>query len=291
MAYTVAILRILLVDKVLTVTFRIDVAIAMVPAHTTIYCQFILFLVVQVHACHLHGVQALASSAPTAASTTTGEAHIVGIVGVTHHEHLQIVFHHTTEDTACITALGTGSQVDIGHHALVHTLLDTEIEHRLFLTVLDTRHASQIALLVVGLNAVDNIGRQILQGSLGIASHKLFTVDEDFLYLLTVNLNCTIVAHLCTRYSSYQFLYNRTFWCTESGSIIDEGIGFHRYFRGMGCYGSTFQHDSIWLQGDGTCLIVLAIFQRNFLGVSFETHVGNLQRISTLFRGYDMKVT
>ena len=49
MAEAVAILRILLVDKVLTVTLRIDVAIGMVPAHATIDLQFILFLVIQVY--------------------------------------------------------------------------------------------------------------------------------------------------------------------------------------------------------------------------------------------------
>ena len=111
----------------------------MVPAHTSVDLQFVGLLIVEVHAHHLIGCQTLTTTTETAATATTaGEAHIVGVVGICHKEHLKVVLHHTTEDTTCIAVLGTCGKVGIGHDTFVHTSLDTEIEYRFLLTVLDT---------------------------------------------------------------------------------------------------------------------------------------------------------
>ena len=138
MGQTVAELRGGLAIEGLTGALGEHVAIAVVPADATVELEFVGLLVVDVHTRHLIGGEALTTTSETTAATTTGEAHIVGVIGVGHEVDLQIVHHHTTEDTACITLLSTGGEVGIGHDTLVHAGLDAEVEHRLFFTVLDT---------------------------------------------------------------------------------------------------------------------------------------------------------
>ena len=117
---------------------REGIAIAVVPAHATIQHQSARLLVIQVHTCHLIGCQTLAPATPATTTATARESHVVGVVGIGHQEHLEVVLHHAPEDTSRITVLGTGSQVGIHHDTLVHALLDTKVEHGLFFAILDT---------------------------------------------------------------------------------------------------------------------------------------------------------
>ena len=248
----------------------------MVPAHTTVNLQFVLLLIVQVQADHLVGSQALTSGTESAtASTTTGEAHVIGVVGVGHEERLKVFLHDTTEDTACIAVLGTCSEVGIHHNTPVHTSLDAEVEHRLLLTVFNTRHTGEVALLVVGLDAVDNVRGQVLHSGLRIACHKLLTIDEDLLHLLTVDLNGTVVVDLCTRQTAHEFLNYRSLRRTEGIGIIDEGVGLERHLLGTGRHRGSLQHNGIGLELDSAGIIVF-VLQRDLLRVGLETHISHL---------------
>ena len=109
----------------------------MVPTYATVKLEFVGILVVEVHTCHLVGCETLATSTPSAPAATARESHVIGVVGVGHEEHLRIVHHHTTKDTACIAFLSTCGEVGIDHDTLVHALLDAEVEHSLFLTILN----------------------------------------------------------------------------------------------------------------------------------------------------------
>ena len=196
----------------------------MIPAYATVNGQLVFLLVVEVQTCHLRRVQTLATTTETTATTATGEAHVVGVVGIGHEEHLEVVLHHATEDTASITVFGTGCQVGINHDTLVHTGLNTKIEDGFLFTVLNTGNTSHIALLVVCLDVIDDVCGQILHGCLGIACHELLTVNKDFLHLLTINLNRTIVAHLGTGETTHQLFNNRAFGRTIGSGIINEGV-------------------------------------------------------------------
>ena len=256
----------------------------MVPAHTTVELQQVGLLIVQVRTCHLRGVEPLTTTAEASATTASGEAHIVGVVGIRHQEYLQVVFHHAPEYTACITVFSTGCDIGIHHHTFVHTGLDTEVEHRLLLTIVDTADARQIALLIIGFDTIDNVCGQILDGSLRVASHEFLTVDEDFLDFLTVDLDRAIVADLCTRQTLDEFLYHRTLWRTEGICVIYKCVGFQSYFRSMGRHSSTFQHNGIGFQGNRTHRMILALRNRNLLRVVLKTNEGNLQGISSIAR-------
>ena len=95
-------------EETLRSTLRESITVTVVPAHTTVNGQHVGLLVVQVHTGHLHGVQTLTASTETTTATTAGESHVVGIVGISHQEHLHVVLHHATEQAACIATLRTG---------------------------------------------------------------------------------------------------------------------------------------------------------------------------------------
>ena len=255
----------------------------MVPAYTTVQLQLSAF-VVQVQTRHLGSGQSLTTTTETATATTTGESHVVGVVGISHQEHIHAVLHQTTEDTSRIAFFRTCSNIGIGHHTFVHTSLDAEVEHRLLLTVVNTADTGQIALLVVGLDAVDDIRRQVLHGSLRVARHELLTVDEDFLHLLTIDLDGTVVAHLCTWQTTHQLLDHRTFGGTEGSSIINKGISLQGNLSSLTGNRRALQHDGIGLHSDSSQGHIL-VSDIDALRVGLETHTGYLEDIITCLRG------
>ena len=219
----------------------------MVPAQATVYRQFVGLLIVEVRTDHLRRVQTLSATTETSATAATGESHVIGVVGIGHHKHLHVVLHHAAEETSCIAFLGTCCQVGVRHDSFVHASLDAEVEHRLLLAVLNTRDTSHIALLVVGLDAVNNVRRQVLHGGLRVTRHKLLAVHQDLFHFLTVDGNLAVVAHLGTGQTPYQLLDHGTLGRTIRRGIIDKGVGLQRHLGSLTGNGGPLQHDGIGL--------------------------------------------
>ena len=183
----------------------------MVPVDAGLGNEEVGLLVVVVQHTRLHGVQTIAAHTATAAeaaTATTAKAHVVGVVGVSHSHDAVVATHVHTEDAACVAVLRTCGQVDVGHRTAVHAGAQSEVEHRLLVAVVNTGNTSQVALLVVGADALDDAGRQVLQGCLSIA--ELLVVDLNLRYLLTVNLDVTVIVDFGTRQSLHQFLDDGT---------------------------------------------------------------------------------
>ena len=184
----------------------------MIPAEVTVELELILQFVIIVGTYHLAGIQAIGTS-ESSTGTTSSETTVAGIIGIGKEHESAVIREITAHTTHVIAALVAHTQVDIGNQTLVHTLLDTEVEHGLFLTIINTGYLREITLLIVCLDFLDDAGRQVLQRSFGIAGHKLLAVYQNLLYFLTINFDGTVIAHLCTRQTLYEFLYYRTFRC------------------------------------------------------------------------------
>ena len=182
-------------------------------------------------------------------------------------------------------------EIDIGHNTFVHTTLDTKVEHRFFLTVLNTADSRKVALLVISLDALDDVRRQVLEGSLRVARHKFLAIDEDFLDLFTINLDGTVVTHLGTRQTLDEFLYNRAFGCTKRARVIHKGVSLKGYLRGMSRYCGALQHDSIGLKRNGACMIILTVLNGDFLTIGLETYIRNLKGIVAIARRLEGETT
>ena len=180
----------------------------MVPAHATIEFQTVFLFIVDIDTKHLRGIQSLTLTSPSASTASTRETHIIHIVSTRKEHHLHVILHHSTHTSACITVLSTYGKIDIGHQTAIHTFLDTEVEDSLLLTILDARDTRQIALLIIGTDAFNDVRGQVLQGRLRITRHELLTIDENLLDLLTIDLDSTIVADLSTREALDEFFYD-----------------------------------------------------------------------------------
>ena len=179
----------------------------MVPVHAGLGNEEVGLLVVVVKHTRLGSVQTAAAHATATAeatAATAAEAHVIGIVGVEHTHQAMVAAHHHAKQASGIAVFRTRSQVGIGHRTAVHAGTQSEVEHGLLVTVVDTRDTGQVALLVVGADTLDDAGRQVLQCCLGIA--ELLVVDLDLRHLLTVDLDVTVVVDLGTRQALHQFL-------------------------------------------------------------------------------------
>ena len=141
--------------------------------------------------------------------------------------------------------LCTGSQVEIGHKATVHTLLDGKIDDRLLLAILDTRDTCLIALLVVELHVLDDIDGNIFQGRFHVAQHKFLTVEQNLLHGLAVNRDITILIDLGTRDALDEFIDRRPLGCTVGVRVIDQCVLLDNNLCGTACHDSFFQHDRL----------------------------------------------
>ena len=219
----------------------------MVPTDTGIQLQQVFLLVVEVETCHLRSRQTLSATSEATASATR-EAHVIHIIGTQRNEDLQIRTLHTRKDSSTITMSCTCRQISIQHESLVHTPFDTEVEYGFLLTVINTTDTGEVTLLVVSLHPLHDRGGQVLHSGLGITSHKLLTINQDFLHLLTIDRHFTVIINLCTRQFTYQFLDDRALGGTIGRGVIYKGILFHCHLGCLSCYCCSFQHDRIGLE-------------------------------------------
>ena len=186
----------------------------MVPADAGIKLQAVFLLVVQVEARHFRCCQTLSAASET--TTAARESHIVDIIGTQGNKNLQVGALHTSKDTTAITMTGSCRQVGIHHISFIHTPLDTEVQHGLLLTIVDTTDTGKVTLLVISPHPLNDRRRQVFHCRLRVTRHELLTVNQDFLHFLTIDGHLTSVIHLCARQFTHQFLYDRSFWGTIS---------------------------------------------------------------------------
>ena len=168
----------------------------MVPSHATVELQLVLYLIVHVESHHLRGIQSVACATESSAASTAWESHVVGVVGIEESHHSHLVVEHGSHGSRRISVFRSHSSINIREHTLVHTPLDTEVEHSLLLTIVYSRHSRQVALLVVCLHLLNHGCRQVFHSSLGVAGHEFLTVNEYFLHLLAVDGNLSVVTNL-----------------------------------------------------------------------------------------------
>ena len=216
----------------------------MIPAQAGIQLQVLAVVVVEVQTCHLARIKTVATAEATT-TATTGESHVVRVIGIEHTRDARSAILVRTHQAARIAALRTRTKVGICEEAPVHARLDTEVQHGLLVTVVDTRHAGKIALLIVGTNIIDDVCRQVLHGCLCVTRHEFLTVNENLFNRLTIDGDLAVVIHLGTWQFLHQLLSNTTLRGTIGGCIIDEGIFLHRHLRGLGRCRYAFQHDCI----------------------------------------------
>ena len=159
--------------------------------------------------------------------------------------------------------LCTTGEVEVGHIAAIHALLDSEVEHRLLVAVFDACDACLVALLVVELHVLDDGDGQVLQRRFRIAEHELLAVDEDFLYLLTVDGDVAILVHLGTGHAFNQLFYRRALRGAISLRTIDQRVFPNDYGCSAPRDDGFLQHHALRRHQQVPQVMILVAAQRN----------------------------
>ena len=263
----------------------------MVHIHAGLGNNQLRLLIVDVNHTGLGSIQATAAHAhATAETTATTAAHslVVGVVGVEHTHHTVVVAHIHTEQTARIALLSTVAQIGIYHRTAVHTGTDTEVEHGLLVTIVDTRDTGQVALLIIGADLLDDAGGEVLQSRIGIT--EVLTIDLDLRHLLTVDGDITVLVDLGTRHTLHQFLNDGALGHAIGVGIEDQGVALRLHLGEVGRHGGTLQHDGVGLHLDRTCSYVLTL-DLDGLGVGLEAHERDAQGEAAVARHLDGECT
>ena len=203
------------------------VGIVAVPGHTSapshlITIPFALTLIAGVEGSRL-GL-ALTLVITSSSSTTSREVSVIHVVGIGHES-----IAHRTEGFHCcqtqtIAIVGTIAQIWISLYTVAGTALGDKLECEIIITIVDTRHARQVALIVVGLYLIDYIRGQVLHHGIIVARHKVTTVEFELTHFLTIDTDLAIVVDLCTWEGLHQCFDDRAFWHTEGIRIIHHRI-------------------------------------------------------------------
>ena len=260
----------------------------MVISYREIRLQFILNLVVVVHAEHLWCGQSVAA---TTATSATAEASVTSVVHVTEYHNSAVILHIGPHNALSVSVFRTHCQVDVCQESFVHSLLDTEVQHCLFLTIINASHPCEVTLFVIGLHLLYNRSRKILQRCLCVACHEFLTVHHYLLYLLTIDGNLSAIINLCSRQAFHEFLYHRTFWCSVGSSIINEGILLYHHLCCNTIGNNLLQQYSISFHihfSEGKVIVVADSDVSRHCLVTDDTH---LEDILAIFWGFDRKIS
>ena len=262
----------------------------MIPPHTAVPLQRLSVVVVHVQADHFRRIQSLPYTAE-AAARSAAEAHVVDVVRRDESHHPELVVEVGRHAAFGITVLRPDAEVDVGEKSLVHPLLHTEIQDRRLVAVVDARHTGEVALLVVGLYGLYDGSGEVLHGGLRVAHHELFSVDENLLHFLAVDLDCPVVRHLRPGQLLHQCLDGRPLRCAVGRGVVLESVGLHDHLRCARHHLDLLQRVCVCLEvklSDGD---ILLIGNRYVLEDRPVAYIRCLQDVSAVCRGSHLERT
>ena len=154
-----------------------------------------------------------------------------GVVGVGHDARLLLVEEAVEVAMTIISLVGAASCGEASEPPAPLVLLDFQVQDGLLLAVVDAGDPCQIALLVVCLDLIDHLGRDILQHQLLVAAEKLLAIDQYLFDLLAVVGDLAAVIDDDARQLLDEFLHHGTRRQREGSGVIDHRVIHHRHLR------------------------------------------------------------
>ena len=148
----------------------------------------------------------------------------MSVVRASHKAVLLVSSEAIDVQVAAVSVVGAVSAVCSAEETFLPILFDSEVEHSSLVSVVDACDASHIALSVVGLHLIDNLGRQVLQDKVAVVAEELFSINEDLTDVLAVER----VASVLVLHDAWQLLdeilHHRPFWELEGISVVGHRI-------------------------------------------------------------------
>ena len=199
---------------------------------------------------------------------------VLGSQHVALHRIIEAVEH----ESARIELLCTVSCIEVSEPSLLEALLDGQVEHRLFLTVVNTGDTAKVRLLVIGLHLVHNLCRQVLHGHALVVAEELLTAHEDAPHGLAVHLDGAILDGHTWQFLDEVFEHT-SFWHLECVGIEDEGVVLHLHFLQLCRHHRRCQFDAALGHHDGAnghVAFVFLLVDRDFLEEITIAHIRHL---------------
>ena len=221
------------IDKVLRSRLVPVVGVATRPRHSPTPLHLLVF-VAGIQRCRLRLALTLVVAATT--SATSREVAVVDIVGITHKRiaHGTKGFHGRQSDA--VAPIRADAKVGIGLQTFAHASLGHKLQHEVVVTVVQSRHPCQVALLLVSLHLVNHIRRQVLHHCIVVARHEVATVHLEFPHALAVDADLAVVVNLRARQCLHQRLDDAALGNTEGVGIVHHRVVLHQHLRQIGGY-------------------------------------------------------
>ncbi len=164
------------------------------------------------------------------------------------------------------------ASIHIAEYAFVHAFLYREVESHVLIAVGYAGNPFPVALLVVGFHLLHYRHRQVLQGCLGVAGHKLLAVHLYLVHRLSVDGDVSFVVNRCAWEQFHQFLYHRTLRRTVRCTVVDERVFHQRNLQSLRRSRHFLEHHGIRPHGDFAHIEVVVIGNDDVLHVRGISH-------------------
>ena len=247
------------------------VRIAVIPSHASAQLHLVLFLVADVQRTGLR--LALSLSVAASPSSASAEVTVVHVVGVPHKRIAHVTKGLHRRQTDAVATVRTDAHVRIRLQTFSDTTPCDKLQHEVVVTVVDTRQAAQVALLVVGLHLFHHIRGKVLHHRIVVARHEVPAVQPEALHVLAVDADLAVVVDLRTGQRLHQRLDDRTLGHAVGIGIIHHRIILDDHLRHVGRHHRLFQVGGIGLQCYRAERLGVASRQRHALFCRLVTQV------------------
>ena len=279
------------VDEVLRPRAVPVVGIVVVPRHTSTqpqnalathlesrsYLPHLRTLVAQVEGSRLRVSLTVAVAATS--SATPREVTVVHVVGITHECVAHVAEGLHRRQTDAVAVVGTVAHVGVHLQAVAGAALRHKLQHEVVVAVVDTRHAREVALLVVGLHLINHIRGQVLHHRIVVAGHEVTTVHLEFPDVLAVDGDSALVVDLRTRQHLHQSLDDRALRHAERIGVVDNCIVLDHHLRHLSRHDGLVELNGIGFEPDVTQRQTASAFLRQIPSIGLITQVGSLEQI------------
>ena len=220
----------------------------MSPCHTSTHAQLfaILFFIALIT-----GIQCsslcftLAVAVAASSSSTSGKVAVVHVVSIAHEGVANGTERFHGRQTDAIAVVCTITHVGVGLYTVAGTALGGELQYEVVVAVIHSRHAAQVALLVVGLHLVYDVRRQILHHGIVVSRHEIAAIHLELPHLLAIDGDFSVVVNLSARQHLHQCLDDRAFRHTEGISVVDHSVVLDHHLRNISRNDSLTQLDGV----------------------------------------------
>ena len=171
----------------------------------------------------------------------------------------------------------------------METLLDGQIKHRFFLSIVNACDTAEIGLFVIGLHLIHNLCWQVFHGHVLVVPKKLLTAHKDSTHGLSIHFDGTVFYRHAWQFFD-KVLQHTSFWHFESIGIEDEGVVLHLHLFQFACHHCLVQLDAVLLHQDSANGYVALICLSLHVDAAEEVaiaYIGNFQNIIAVLHTFD----